>query len=517
MEMIKTEVEHGNDRQDTTMDAAYKDTAPFNRFFLHLDRLCSSYHQECADTPLLLRHPCPSNPNMAVDNELVMFENLNLDGILSNARISWSKESIKVIRAFCAKHQVSARNLPTPTLFLELLSDLNVHEQIKYDNDSFSIIAPKILNCIRSYVSLAKDMEGILEERISNSSEYLCTWYKFTENWTKPNWDGDISAPHPKEAAENWIERPVVSKRMPGIGHTRLTQQTWALIAAEKAKKGEKAKKEKVAAEKPVVQEAASEKNEAEQEMLKWMVKALAKIKAQEKEEGLSTPFEVPIKAVDPGMKTMVNLPVKKLAGKAGMGEFGMWKAPDQTRHRSIISPQPTSVGTESTGSCTTSHLSPQQSPTGEVLSDPYDVDPLFDILGPESEPEPEPLQSRATTPGAKAADKTTPNMDFGHKANSIRFPWHIRNNNNNNNNKESPATPIRGPFQAIMTPRAPIAKPLGLPKSPTKASKKAGKQKMSAKEGPPAKVQKDEQSLGATQGGRDGDDDDQEWMGGMI
>ncbi|KXT04125.1 hypothetical protein AC579_8977 [Pseudocercospora musae] len=73
--------------------------------------------------------------------EYFQFENLDMDDILSGKRITWSPESIKLIRAFCAKHQISDRNRPTPSLLLDLLSELKVLDNIKSDRETLTIIA----------------------------------------------------------------------------------------------------------------------------------------------------------------------------------------------------------------------------------------------------------------------------------------------------------------------------------------------------------------------------------------
>ncbi|EME77132.1 uncharacterized protein MYCFIDRAFT_200753 [Pseudocercospora fijiensis CIRAD86] len=139
------------------------------------------------------------------------FESLSEEDLVNNARIQWTAEGIKKVRAFCAKHQVSTRNRPSPEQLLSLVDQICVLEDVT----AFMNAAKKVLSCIDRYVS---NKCPALDEEQQDDGEWKCVWYRFSEAWFQPGWDGDIKPP---TAGDPWAERPVIDHRHT-MGETRL-------------------------------------------------------------------------------------------------------------------------------------------------------------------------------------------------------------------------------------------------------------------------------------------------------
>lgn len=159
--------------------------------------------------------------------------------IAGSGRISWSSEALRTIYKFCARHQVSYHNLPSPEQFKELLEELKAPFN---DPDAFADAVRRTTTALRSRVTDCKAMVA-LKETSGDRGQWICEWYVWSERWLKSDWDGDISLPADVTAAELLI-RPVISKRH-DLGATRLIRAVADLKREELLKqKGTNTRKE---------------------------------------------------------------------------------------------------------------------------------------------------------------------------------------------------------------------------------------------------------------------------------
>ncbi|KXS95306.1 hypothetical protein AC578_2193 [Pseudocercospora eumusae] len=131
------------------------------------------------------------------------FESLSEEDLIDNARIKWTEEGIKKVRSFCAKHQVSTRNRPSPEQLLELVDQICVLNNVF----AFQNAAKKVLSCIDRYVS---NKCPALDEEQQQDGTWKCVWYRFSEAWFQPGWNGNTNAP---AGGNPWEERPVILRR----------------------------------------------------------------------------------------------------------------------------------------------------------------------------------------------------------------------------------------------------------------------------------------------------------------
>ncbi|KAF7195967.1 hypothetical protein HII31_02729 [Pseudocercospora fuligena] len=131
------------------------------------------------------------------------FEGVSEDQLIAGQRVVWTFEGITKVRAFCAKHQISHRNRPSPELLLGLVDQICILHNVT----AFEKAANKVLYCIKEYVS---NVCPALDEEQQSDGTWKCTWYRFSEAWFHPKWDGDVTPPEDDNA---WYARPVVKKR----------------------------------------------------------------------------------------------------------------------------------------------------------------------------------------------------------------------------------------------------------------------------------------------------------------
>ncbi|KXS98085.1 hypothetical protein AC578_1470 [Pseudocercospora eumusae] len=140
------------------------------------------------DSPSTL-HPSHNPPTSAfgmADKDNFMFENLDPESLLNNARITWLKD----IRASYAEHHISDHNLPTPTLLLELKVLKDLTQGVR---DSFLNAINKLFTRTRTNVFLYKDYTCSLRGAFG---EWHVVWYTTSKSWfAAVGWDGDISPP----------------------------------------------------------------------------------------------------------------------------------------------------------------------------------------------------------------------------------------------------------------------------------------------------------------------------------
>ncbi|KAF7185636.1 hypothetical protein HII31_13031 [Pseudocercospora fuligena] len=144
----------------------------------------------------------------AWEGEDMAFENLSFDELVADTgRITWSKDSLRIIYSFCAKKQISSHNYPTVEELAELL---NLLQAPTSHPDAFQNVGKRVLSALASRVS---KLNPALTEIKDATGQWTCLWAGWSKRWYKnSDWDGDISIPNNATDRER-SPRQVISRR----------------------------------------------------------------------------------------------------------------------------------------------------------------------------------------------------------------------------------------------------------------------------------------------------------------
>lgn len=196
--------------------------SPGQKFFFLTLHLHSSLIDNIFPISLLLYKISPPARPKTMSTR---FENLDVDDLVTpRTRIAWTPYSTNKILAFCAEHQISDHNRPTPAQLITLMHYLNAPES---HPAAWVAATMKTLTFIDRKTSKNKAMVALVEEMIDG--EWVCKWYNWSTQWTLSSWKGDIAAPA-NLTAEQKEFRPIVPRRH-ALGHKRLADTAAAMIA----------------------------------------------------------------------------------------------------------------------------------------------------------------------------------------------------------------------------------------------------------------------------------------------
>ncbi|PIA89400.1 hypothetical protein CB0940_07959 [Cercospora beticola] len=168
-----------------------------------------------------------------------VFENLSVQDLSRpHSRISWSAGTLKAILSFCAEHQVSDRNRPSPEQLVQLLNKIDAPTS---DVDAWKAAGTKTLACIASRTAQLAKAGDVLKEVKSKDGKWVCQWAQYSLLWTDKEWTGETVVVEtelsPAEAKMLREFRPVVARRHE-LGHKRLVDAA-AHVYQQRLKAGE--------------------------------------------------------------------------------------------------------------------------------------------------------------------------------------------------------------------------------------------------------------------------------------
>ncbi|KAF2207979.1 hypothetical protein CERZMDRAFT_88072 [Cercospora zeae-maydis SCOH1-5] len=142
--------------------------------------------------------------------QMQYFENVSKRELLNGGKaIRFSARSIRTMLVFCARHQVSVRNQPSPALLNRLLGALDVPDDASAR--LWEVIGVKVLRAIDYHVSSNVQNQALREAR-GKDGVWRCTWKEWSKRWLQRDWDGEVQQPADVEEREQH-ERPVVRLR----------------------------------------------------------------------------------------------------------------------------------------------------------------------------------------------------------------------------------------------------------------------------------------------------------------